>query len=98
MDVVGVSTRKVARITEPLCGFAVSSTEVSRCAALLDVELEAWRERPLGAYPSVILDARYEKIRYGGQGVDAAVRVALGVNEEGKREVTLPPRNVSLAV
>lgn len=87
MYVEGVSTRKVARITEELCGFEVSSTEVSRCAALLDTELSAWRERSLGAYPYVLLDARYEKIRHGGQVIDAAVLVALGVSIEGKREV-----------
>lgn len=87
MYVEGVSTRKVALITEELCGFGVSSTEVSRCAKLLDEELVAWRERPLGAYPYVVLDARYEKVRHGGQVIDAAVLVALGVNEEGKREV-----------
>lgn len=87
MYVEGVSTRKVARITEELCGFEVSSTEVSRCAALLDTELSAWRERSLGAYPYVLLDARYEKIRHGGQVIDAAVLVALGVSAEGKREV-----------
>ncbi|MDN5851017.1 MAG: IS256 family transposase [Nitrococcus sp.] len=87
MYVEGVSTRKVARITEELCGFDVSSTEVSRCAKLLDEELGAWRERPLGAFPYVVLDARYEKVRHGGQVIDAAVLVALGVDEEGKREV-----------
>ena len=87
MYVEGVSTRKVARITEQLCGFEVSSTEVSRCAALLDEELAAWRERDLGAYPYVLLDARYEKIRHGGQVIDAAVLVALGINPQGQREV-----------
>ena len=43
MDVQGVSTRKVAAITEQLCGFAVSSTQVSRAAAELDAVFEAWR-------------------------------------------------------
>lgn len=87
MYVEGVSTRKVARITEELCGFEVSSTEVSRCTALLDEELTAWRERELGAYPYVYLDARYEKIRHAGQVIDAAVLVALGVTPDGRREV-----------
>lgn len=87
MYVEGVSTRKVARITEQLCGFAVTSTEVSQCAALLDEELSAWRDRDLGQYPYVILDARYEKIRHAGQVVDAAVLLALGVSLGGKREV-----------
>lgn len=87
MYVSGVSTRKVARITEQLCGFEVSSSQVSRCAALLDEELSGWRERKLGVYPYVVLDARYESIRHGGQVVDAAVLLALGVRQDGKREL-----------
>lgn len=87
MYVTGVSTRRVARITEQLCGFEVSSTQVSRCTALLDEALDAWRGRELGAYPYVVLDARYEKIRHGGTVVDAAVLLALGVNADGKREL-----------
>lgn len=87
MYVTGVSTRKVARITEQLCGFEISSTQVSRCAALLDEELSAWRERDLGAYPYVVLDARYESIRHGGRVLDAAVLLALGVRRDGKREL-----------
>ena len=87
MYVSGVSTRKVARVTEQLCGFEVSSTEVSRCAAALDEELSAWRERPLGACPYVVLDARYEKMRHGGTVVDCAVLLAMGVDTQGKREL-----------
>jgi transposase-like protein len=87
MYVSGVSTRKVARVTEQLCGFEVSSTEVSRCAAALDEELGDWRERPLGAYPYVVLDARYEKMRHGGTVVDCAVLLAMGVAIDGKREL-----------
>ena len=51
MYVQGVSTRKVAAITEELCGFEASSSQVSRAAALLDEELAAWRNRPLGEFP-----------------------------------------------
>lgn len=87
MYVSGVSTRKVARVTEQLCGLEISSTEVSRCAQTLDDELTAWRERPLGAYPYVVLDARYEKMRHGGTVVDCAVLLAMGVDAEGKREL-----------
>jgi putative transposase len=87
MYVAGVSTRKVARITEQLCGFEISSTQVSRCAMLLDEDLSAWRSRPLEAYPHVVLDARYESVRQGGQVLDAAVLVALGVRADGKREI-----------
>ena len=66
MYVQGVSTRKVAAITEQLCGFAVSSGQVSQAAKELDATLEAWRSRPLAECPYLLLDARYEKVRQGG--------------------------------
>lgn len=87
MYVQGVSTRKVAAIVEQLCGATVSSTQVSHCAAQLDVELEAWRTRPLGLFPYVLLDARYEKVRQGGRVLDCAVLIALGISPEGKRSI-----------
>lgn len=87
MYVQGVSTRKVAEITQELCGLDVSSTQVSRAAALLDEELSAWRERPLKNVPYVILDARYEKVRHGGSVRDCAVLIAIGVLENGQRSV-----------
>lgn len=87
MYVQGVSTRKVAAITEQLCGCAISSTQVSRATAQLDTVLEAWRQRPLGHCPYLFLDARYEKVRDGGQIRDVAVLLALGVTESGKREL-----------
>lgn len=87
MYVQGVSTRKVAAITEQLCGFEVSSTQVSHAAAELDAVLTAWRTRPLAEYPYVSLDARYEKVRQDGQVRDAAVLIASGVDAQGKRAV-----------
>lgn len=87
MYVQGVSTRKVAAITAELCGLEVNSTQVSRAAALLDDELQAWRNRPLGEIPYLILDARYEKIRHGGSVVSCAVLVAIGVTREGGRSI-----------
>jgi len=87
MYVKGVSTRKIARITEELCGISVSSSEVSRAAQELDVMLTAWRERPLGHTPYVWIDARYEKIRHGGSVVDCAVLVAKGVRMDGTRSI-----------
>jgi transposase-like protein len=87
MYVQGVSTRKVAAITEELCGFEVTATQVSRATAELDAVFEAWRERPLGAFPYVALDARYEKVRVDGQVRDAAVFSAVGVDLLGHRQV-----------
>jgi len=85
MYVQGVSTRRVAAITKQLCGIAVSSSQVSRAAALLDEVLEAWRNRRLGEIVYLYLDARYEKVRMDGQIRDAAVLIAAGVGADGKR-------------
>ena len=87
MYVQGVSTRKVAKITQELCGFEISSSQVSRATALLDDQLIAWRERPLESFPYIILDARYEKVRHGGRVIDCAVLIALGVDSAGKRQI-----------
>lgn len=87
MYVQGVSTRRVKKIVEELCGMEVSSTQVSRAAAELDELLEAWRTRALGAYCYVVLDAQYEKVRQGGQVLDAAVLIACGVGADGQRDV-----------
>ncbi len=59
--VQGVSTRKVKEITKKLCGTSTSSTQVSKATAKLDETLEAWRNRPLGVFRYLFLDARYEK-------------------------------------
>src|SRR4051794_4966312 len=87
MYVQGVSTRKVAAVTEQLCGLEVTSSQVSRAAAALDEELGKWRSRPLGETPYLILDARYEKVRHGGQVRSCAVLVAIGIDPEGRRSV-----------
>lgn len=87
MYVQGVSTRRVKEITQILCGTEISSSEVSRAAQLLDTEQEHWRNRPLGSCKYLILDAIYEKTRQQGCAVDAAVLIAYGINDEGKREV-----------
>ena len=87
MYVQGVSTRKVKAITEQLCGTSVSSAMVSEAAAQMDGELEKWRERPLGEYPYLFVDAYYEQVREDGQVRHLAVLVAVGINPQGKREI-----------
>lgn len=87
MYVQGVSTRRVKKIVEELCGLEISSSQVSRAAAQLDAVLEAWRTRELDCYRYVVLDARYEKVRQGGQVLDAAVLIACGVSDQGHRDV-----------
>ncbi len=87
MYVQGVSTRKVKAITEQLCGASVSSTQVSNAAKLLDDELEKWRNRPLGEYVYLFLDAYYEQVREDGQVRNLAILNAVGINWDGKREI-----------
>lgn len=87
MYVQGVSTRKVNAITEQLCGVSITSSAVSQAARQLDVELEKWRERALGEYPFLFLDAYYEQVREDGQVRHLAVLVAVGVTPAGKREI-----------
>ena len=87
MYVNGISTRRVTKVVEEMCGLSISSSDVSRAAALLDEELNKWRSRPLGAIKYLILDARYEKVRIDGSVVSAAVLVATGVQSDGHRSV-----------
>lgn len=87
MYVQGVSTAKVTKITEELCGCEISSSDVSRATARLDKEFDAWRKRPLGAMEYLILDARYEKVRVGGCVRDCAVLTAVGVDSAGRRSI-----------
>lgn len=89
MYVQGVSTRKVIEVLQRLVGpeVSISSTQVSRATEQLDTGLAAWRERPLGATPYLLLDARYERVREAGQIIDCAVLVAVGVTADGKRRV-----------
>jgi len=87
MYVQGVSTRKVKAVVEELCGYEISSTEVSRCSKLLDEELAQWRNRSLGNFPFVFFDARYEKVRQSGSVLDAAVLVAVGIDQKGRRDI-----------
>jgi len=87
MYVQGVSTRKVTAVMQQLCGLEVSSTQVSRATQLLEEELSAWRDRPLGQYRYLFLDARYEKVRHGGTVISCAVLMAIGVNLGGHRSV-----------
>jgi len=87
MYIEGVSTRKVQDITEKLCGYEVSSTQVSRLTQELDVEFEKFRNRPIGEICYLLFDANYQKVRHQGSVVDMAILIAYGVNYEGRREI-----------
>lgn len=87
MYVQGVSTRDAAKVMKEFGLESLSSSQVSRAAAMLDGELEAWRTRRLDPVKYLILDARYEKVRDGGIVRDAAILSAIGVGPDGRRSL-----------
>lgn len=88
MYVQGVSTRKVKKITEELCGLEISKSQVSVLAKGLDTEIDVWRKRPLEKrYPYLVVDALYEKVRHKGAIVSRGVLTVTGIDEDGYREV-----------
>lgn len=87
MVVNGVSTRKVTRITEELCGASFSKSTVSQLCMALDGRVAAFNERDLGAFPFVIVDAMYFKAREGDSVQSKAAMLVSGVNEHGNREI-----------
>ena len=88
MYVQGVSTRKVKAVTEELCGHTFSASTVSRINKSLDGLLRRFAQRRLDeAYPYLILDARYEKVRLDGVIQSQAVFIAIGINGEGRRQI-----------
>jgi putative transposase len=88
MYVAGVSTRKVKGVTEELCGHSFSASSISTITKSLDRELKSFCERRLAeAFPYLILDARYERVREAGVIVSQAVLIAIGIDWEGRRQV-----------
>lgn len=87
MYLKGVSTRKVEKITEALCGVHFNSMQVSRATSELDEEFDRFRNRSLGIYNYIYLDAIYLKIRHSGTVINQAVLIAYGVNTFGRREI-----------
>ena len=88
MYVQGVSTRKVKAVTETLCGHEFSATTISEANKSLDAALTAFSRRRLReAYPYLILDARYERVREDGVIASQAVLIAVAVDGDGRRQV-----------
>lgn len=88
MYLQGVSTRRVTTVMEKLCGMEVTSCQVSRLTAELDVEFELWRNRSLPEITYIFFDATYVKVRLNGAVRDCAVLTAIGIRRcDGKRMV-----------
>jgi putative transposase len=88
MVINGVSTRKVESITEELCGKKFSKSTVSTLCKSLDPMVNAFRTRPLEShYPFLMVDAIYVKVRENKRIQSRGLLIAIGINEEGHREV-----------
>ena len=84
----GVSTRKVKAITEELCGHSFSASSISTINRRLDESLAQFAARQLSeAFPYLIVDARYEKVREAGVITSQAVLIAIGIDWDGRRQV-----------
>jgi len=84
----GVATRRVEKVFAALGIAGISKSAVSEMCQELDEMAAAFRKRPLTkAYPYLMLDALYEKVRIGKHVVSQAVVVAYGIGVDGIREV-----------
>jgi len=88
MYLAGVSVRRVEDITEALWGTKVSSGTVSKLNQKIYKQIEAWRQRPIeGEHSYVYLDGISLKRSWGGEVRNVSVLVAIGVSNEGYREI-----------
>ena len=88
MVVNGVSTRKVSKVMEALCGTSFSKSSVSDVCKDLDKAVKEFRSRPLeGDYPFLTVDATYFKVRENSRVISKAFMIAYGTNAEGHREI-----------
>lgn len=88
MYVSGVSTRKVSKIVEELCGTGVSKSFVSNLTKQLDEQVSQWQYSPFTkAYPYVMVDVVYIKVRENFRVVSKSCHIAIGFSEEGDRDV-----------
>ena len=89
MYLAGVSVHRVEDITEALWGSKVSPSTISELNKKAYANIEEWRNRKLGGinYPYVYVDGIYLKRNWGGSFENVSILVAIGVNEEGFREV-----------
>jgi transposase-like protein len=89
MVVNGVSTRKVQRITEELCGVDFSKSTVSELCKQLDPAVKSWNDRQIetGTYPFVLVDGLQIKVRMDGRVEPHSCLLAIGINRDGFREI-----------
>lgn len=88
MYLAGISTRRIEDVSEILWGSTVSAATVSNLNDKAFEAVEKWRSRPLICpYPYVFVDGIYLKRSWGGSFENVAIMVAIGVNDDGYREI-----------
>jgi transposase-like protein len=88
MYLAGVSVRRVEDITEALWGTRVSPSTVSDLNQKVYERIDQWRNQPIeGEHAYVYLDGLWLQRSWGGEVKKVAVLVAVGVNEDGYREI-----------
>lgn len=85
----GVSTRKVTKLVESLCGEEVSKSFVSDTVARIQPEIDDFKGRLLNlkTYRYLYVDAMYIKVREDHRVVSKAVYIAQAVNADNFREI-----------
>ena len=88
MYLAGVSVRRVEDITEALWGTKVSPGTISNLNQKAYEHIETWRCRPItGEYAYVYMDGVYLKRSWGDEIQNVSVLVAIGVDQNGYREI-----------
>ena len=88
MYIKGISTRKVAEITEKLCGASFSSSTISTLTSKLDAKIASWKTRVLKKdYPYLLVDTTYIKSRVEGAVLSQGAVIISGIDSSGYREI-----------
>lgn len=87
MVLQGVATRKIEKVTKELCGVSFSKSNVSDLCKALDPVVDSFKNRPLGEYPFIMVDAMYVKVREDHRIRSKGLLIAIGFNMDGRKEV-----------
>ena len=88
MVVNGVSTAKLSKVVETLCGTSFSKSTVSNICKELSKRVNEFLTSSIsGEYPFITVDATYFKVREDRKIISKALMVAYAVNNAGIREV-----------
>ena len=88
MYVSGVSTRKVSKIVEELCGKSVSKSFVSSLTEQLEPMVNEWQNRLLSEKLSLLNDrcTLYKSTREN-RVLSKSCHIAIGITKDGDREI-----------